>query len=84
MKVLGSLLKAYIFWLIYVHVNLYSLCYFVISIESLISGENKYLCSEGDAGRNEVRLLRHIINSFIYPSVNNKHLWNDNSLAKEI
>lgn len=58
MKVLGSLLKAYIFWLINLHVNLYSLCYFVISIESLISGENKYLCSEGDAGRNEVRLLR--------------------------
>lgn len=55
MKVLGSLLKAYIFWLIHLHVNL---CYFVISIESLISGENKYLCSEGDAGRNEVRLLR--------------------------
>lgn len=58
MKVLGSLLKAYIFWLIHLHVNLYSLCYFVISIESLISGENKYLCAEGDAGRNEVRLLR--------------------------
>lgn len=58
MKVLGFLLKVYIFWLIYVYVNLYFLCYFVIFIEFFILGENKYFCFEGDVGRNEVRLLR--------------------------
>lgn len=58
MKVLGFLLKVYIFWLIYLYVNLYFLCYFVIFIEFFILGENKYFCFEGDVGRNEVRLLR--------------------------
>lgn len=48
----------YIFWLIYLYVNLYFLCYFVIFIEFFILGENKYFCFEGDVGRNEVRLLR--------------------------